>query len=453
MSYVTQTVVELPMRPPTPGFEDAANQCIAHWKTLGLTRRPRVHWFPRPIVPYSSLLGPIFDMAEDSDVDAILFAEERRHSPLNNLRDVIGTLQAPIIDLNGRAGRFADVHFDLMDRATWDKTAKTILAFGERRQRLQLTHRATMEPDMQLLAHAFVSCRGITATRYPLAQEAVAYPGYWTAGRTIAAAEDLARRGLLSRTFFDRIHECRHCASRRLTVREECPKCRSADLADTDLIHHYHCASLLPEEKFRQGRALVCPKCQQHLRNYGKDYDKPGRAQLCRHCDATTSEPAVGFVCLDCDTSTDGEAIKRIDLYSYALTDQAETLLTRLETPPIVPGLPASLMQELQRLGLRQEKTMVIAELKYAARDSIIHAKGEAMFERLRRLFLENMVNYLADAGSLHSGGVADYFLMASNDDKLAEELSALIARSEAALNERLDPKVRLATKSAQASR
>jgi hypothetical protein len=59
-------------------------------------------------------------------MSTILFAEERRHSPLNNLRDVIGTLQAPIIDLNGRAGRFADVHFDLMDRATWDKTAKTI---------------------------------------------------------------------------------------------------------------------------------------------------------------------------------------------------------------------------------------------------------------------------------------------------------------------------------------
>jgi hypothetical protein len=45
-----------------------------------------------------------------------------------------------------------------------------------------------------------------------------------------------------------------------------------------------------------------------------------------------------GLARLDCDTSTDGEAIKRIDLYSYALTDQAETLLTRVETPPIVPA-------------------------------------------------------------------------------------------------------------------
>jgi len=449
----TPTILELPARPASPGFEDAAAQCMAHWKLLGLTRRPRVHWFPRPIVPYSSLLGSIFELTDDSDIDAVLFAEERRHSPLHNLREVIGAFQAPIIDLNGRAGEFADVHFDLMNRQTWDQTAKRILEFSGRRAKLDLALRATAEPDMQLLAHAFVSGRKIAATRYPLASEAVCYPGYWTAARTIPAAEKLVRRGLLAKSFFDRIHECRQCASRRLTVREECPKCRSADLADIDLIHHYHCASLLPEEKFRQGRALVCPKCQQHLRNYGKDYDKPGRAQFCRHCEETTSEPAVGFVCLDCDASTDGEAIKRIDLYSYALTPQAEALLTQPQKPPLVPGLPVSLMEELQRLGQHQDKGMMIAELKYAARDTIIGAKGEAMFDRLRRLFLENMANYLAEAASLHPGDIADYVLLASTDDKLAAELSTLIARSEAALSERLEPQLRLAVKSAQASR
>jgi len=424
---------------------------MAHWKTLGLSRRPRVRWFPRPIVPYSSLLGPVFELTDDTDIDAVLFADERRHSPLHNLREVVGTLQAPIVDLNGRAGGFADVHFDLMDRRTWDQTARQILEFGERRQRLQLEFRATAEPDLQLLAHAFVSGRPIAATRYPLAPEAVSYPGYWTAARTIPVAESLVRRGLLSKAFFDRIHECRHCASRRLTVREECPNCRSADLADTDLIHHYHCASLLPEEKFRQGKALVCPKCQQHLRNYGKDYDKPGRAQLCGQCHETTSEPAVGFVCLDCDALTDGEAIRRIDLFCYALTAQAETLLTQPEQQASIPGLPASLMDELHRVRREGRKGVTVAEVKYGARKSIIDAKGEAMFDRLRRLFLENMGNYLADAGSLHPGDVADYVLMASNDDRLASDLDGLIARSEAQLSERLDPRLRLASTSAQA--
>jgi hypothetical protein len=340
-----------------------------------------------------------------------------------------------------------------MDRRTWDQTAKRIMEFGERRRKLDLAVRASEQADTQLLAHAFVSGRGIAATRYPLAPEAVCYPGYWTAARTIPAAESLVRRGLLAKTFFDRIHECRQCASRRLTVREECPKCRSADLADVELIHHYHCASLLPEQKFRQGTALVCPKCQQHMRNYGKDYDRPGCAQQCRHCEETTSEPAIGFVCLDCNALTDGDAIKRIDLYSYALTAQAQDLLTQPRKPPMVPGLPVSLMDELQRLGQHRDKGMMIAEVKYAARDSIIDAKGEAMFDRLRRLFLENMANYLANAGSLHPGNVADYVLMASNDDALAQELSSLVERSESQLSERLQPRLRLATKSAQAPR
>jgi len=436
-----------------PGFEDAAAQCVAHWNSLGVTRRPRVHWFPRPIVPYSSLLGPVFELTDSSDVDAILFADERRHSPLHILREVVGTLQAPIIDLNGRAGDFADVHFDLMNRQTWDQTARCIQEFSERRWKLDLAFRATVEPDMQLLAHAFVSGRRIMATRYPMASEAVCYPGYWTAERTIAAAEKLVRRGLLTKSFFDRIHECQHCKSRRLTVREECPKCRSAELTDVDLIHHYHCASLLPEEKFRQGRALVCPKCHQHLRNYGKDYDKPGRAQLCQQCEETTSEPSVGFVCLDCDASTDGDAIKRIDLFSYALTAQAESLLTQPQRPQLVPGLPVSLMEELERLGRHQQGGMMIAEVKYGARDAIVDAKGEAMFDRLRRLFLENMANYLSEAGSLHPGDIADYVLLASTDDKLAAELDRLIARSDATLSQRLEPQVRLAVRSAQASR
>lgn len=445
-----QTVLELPARPHSPAFEDAAAQCIAHWATLGLIGRPKVHWFPRPIVPYSSLLGQVFALTEDSSIDAVLFADERRHSPLHNLRDVIDSQQAPIIDLNGRAGEFADVHFDLMNRNTWDATAKCILEYRARREKLQLDVRISVDPETQLLAHAFVAGRPIAATRYPLAPEAACYPGYWTAARTIPAAEALVRRGLLKKTFFDRIHECTHCASRRLTVREECPACRSADLADTDLIHHYHCASLLPEERFRQGTALVCPKCHQQLRNYGKDYDKPGRAQHCRDCGETTSEPDVGFVCLDCNGRTDGEAVKRIDLYSYALTDQAVTMLTMPVKQPMVAGLPASLMTALEAARHDGQGRVAVAEVKYGARSSIVDAKGAATFERLRRLFLENMTNYLAEAGSLHSSDAADYFLLARYDEKLADEMDALVARSAALLNEPLEPTLRLAAKSAR---
>jgi hypothetical protein len=104
VSYVTQTVVELADAAaharPSRGCGQSMHCALR--TTLVSTRRPR-----RALVsaPDSSIICRCLDlssdMAEDSDVD-FLFIEERRHSPLNNLRDVIGTLQAPIVDLNGR---------------------------------------------------------------------------------------------------------------------------------------------------------------------------------------------------------------------------------------------------------------------------------------------------------------------------------------------------------------
>jgi hypothetical protein len=89
------------------------------WARFGLKRLPRVSWFPRKIFPYAAHLENVFEMVEDGDVDAILFADERRSSPKDNLRDVIGTLQVPIIDLSGRAGDFADVVFDVNKPKRW----------------------------------------------------------------------------------------------------------------------------------------------------------------------------------------------------------------------------------------------------------------------------------------------------------------------------------------------
>lgn len=409
---------------------------------MGLMEKPRVWWFPRPVVPHTSLVAKVFDLIDEGDeIDAILFAHVRRWSPLHNLRDVVGRLQTPIIDFNGEAGPFADAHFDLSRPESWVATAKVILAFRERRAAMLGRFRDTVEADWRLLAHAYVSGRPLKAHRYPQTPEAICYPGYCSARLTVPVAEDLVRRGLMRKQFFDRVHECRQCGSRRLTVREECPACRSPDLGETDLIHHYHCATLLPEARFRQGPALVCPKCSQHLRNYGKDYDRPGRVQYCRACDETTSEPDIGFVCLDCSAATDGEAIRQVDLFSYAITDRAVELLTSKSPLMRIAGLPTSLVAEINR---NLERCKAVAEIRYEARSSIIDAKGEATFRKLRQLFLENMANYLADNGSLHPGENADYVLL-HGDEAIAARLSDLLAHSAGLLNTRLDPRLRLA--------
>ncbi len=58
----------------------------------------------------------------------------------------------------------------------------------------------------------------------------------------------------------------------RMLAREECPNCRSAWLRNSAFIHHYSCAHCGPEEEYRHGSVLICPKCKKQLRHYGKDY-------------------------------------------------------------------------------------------------------------------------------------------------------------------------------------
>lgn len=415
-----------------------------------------MRWFPRPSISHLGYVNAVFELVEDGPCDAVLFADERRHSPMHNLREQIGAPQVPLIDLNGRAGAFADACFDINDPASWTATAECISAFRKRRNAMLARFRNTIESDHALLGHAYVSNRPVRAMRYPLAQETVCYPGFATMEDTIPLAEALVRRGLMRKSFFDRLHECSQCSSRRLSVREECPTCRSAQLEQADLVHHYHCATLLPETRFRQGSALVCPKCQQQLRNYGKDYDKPGHQMQCGDCGGLTSEPNVGFVCLDCNARMDGEAIKSFDVFSYELTDQAIELLTDAGRAPqfdapVWRALPRSLIEEVERTtALRCD--VAIAEVSYAGRDAILSANGEAMFDRLRRLFVENMTNMLAEQGSVHAGELADYVILARQDDKLAEQLEQAIGRGEALLKDKLEPKLRLATRPMRAA-
>lgn len=419
-----------------------AAECRRKWSELGLAHAPKALWFPRKIYPYAAMLDHVFNVVEDGEIDVILFADQRKHSPKHNIRDVMGYLQAPIIDLSGEAGEFADVHFDINKPDTWNDAAKRILEFRERRKKLAEPYKASVEPDLQLMAHAFVCGRPLAAKRYPQVRDAVCYPGYWSAEMTVPAAEKLVRRGHMKKTFFDRMHECRACSSRRLSVREECPSCRSPNMSEVELIHHYHCATLLPETEFRRGSALVCPKCSQQLRNYGKDYDKPGRTMLCGSCSKTTSEPEVGFVCMDCSAEFNGDEARQVDVFSYELTDLGVKQLTR---PRSLFGSPD--LSEWKAALTDDTQPIAIAEITYAARQSIVKEHGEGKFERLRKLFLENMTNFLAESGEYRAGATNDYFLLFGYDDEFARRLKLLAAKSSETLAVQIEPKLRVAAR------
>ncbi len=443
-SAVTQPITTL-------GIDELIEQCLASWREVGLTRRPRVRWFPRIAIPHSTSFDRLFERAEGDDIDAVMFADERRNSPLHNLRDVIGALQLPIIDVKGRAGDFADVHFDIMEPRTWVETARCILRFRQGRKILAPQYRETIEAEQQLLAHTFVSGRSITGMRYPLAPTAVCYPGFFSAEKTIPIAESLVKRGYLRKSFFDRVHECGSCSSRRLSVREECPSCRSADLQETALIHHFHCAALLAERDFRQDTALICPKCSRQLRNYGKDYDRPGHVHRCNNCAALTSEPEVGFICLDCNAKIDADSAKRIDLFSYSITDAGADFLQTSDVP-MIGGLPISLAQRLDQLRSDANMSLAVAEITYHAKSSIIALKGEPTFNRLRALFLENVQNHLAGTGSVHVSASADYLLIDYRESGSEADITALLLSCENILSDHLEASLRFISYPASAS-
>lgn len=418
-----------------------ADQIRTAWRDAGLDWKPRARWFPRVPVHLDEIFGLLFEPGVGDNVDAILFSDERKSSPLHNIRNFVGGLQVPMIDLRGRSGDFAEAHFDLLEPHTWTEAARRIIKFRRGREALAPEHRHTVDPDIQLLAHMYVSGRQLRGVHYPLAREAICYPGFPSADHIVPIAERLALRGLLKKAFFDRLHECRTCHSRRLSAREECPSCRSADLRETSLIHHFHCAIVLPEERFRHGMSLVCPKCHRQLRNYGKDYDRPGQAYGCNTCDTTSSEPEVGFLCLDCHIRTDGEATGRVDLHSYALTDAAIAFLEGSATA-IAATLPVSLQREIGRISAVAEVRAALGEVRFANSEAIIAAHGRAAFEKSRDLLFENLSNRLGNAGSFHVSGDMAYVLAERFDAELEQELQTLVAGSEKVLRHKLAPRL-----------
>ncbi|MEO1023717.1 MAG: UDP binding domain-containing protein, partial [Bacteroidota bacterium] len=83
----------------------------------------------------------------------------------------------------------------------------------------------------------------------------------------ITVLNKMIEYGFLRRTVHEKVHSCVKCEGGYLHYRECCPNCGSADLNTSDLIHHFVCAHVGPEEDYVSGDELVCPKCDKVLRH------------------------------------------------------------------------------------------------------------------------------------------------------------------------------------------
>lgn len=120
--------------------------------------------------------------------------------------------------------------------------------------------------------------------------------------------------------FIDRIHVCPNCGDSHLLFVECCPKCRSSEINQEEMIHHFRCANISPESTYAYDGQLVCPKCRHVLRHIGVDYDRPATIYSCSNCNNTFLASAMKVRCTNCTTESTPEELSPADIWEYKLT-------------------------------------------------------------------------------------------------------------------------------------
>lgn len=130
----------------------------------------------------------------------------------------------------------------------------------------------------------------------------------------------LVALGLLRGAFYERVHVCPRCGDARLAFREVCAGCQSADLRRGEVVHHYACGHVAPEERFWRDDLLVCPSCGKPLRHVGIDYERPATLVFCNACGLSGGEGTTSARCLGCGADCASEEAATEVLESYQLT-------------------------------------------------------------------------------------------------------------------------------------
>jgi hypothetical protein len=141
----------------------------------------------------------------------------------------------------------------------------------------------------------------------------------------------LARQNYLEARFFDRVSLCPKCDSCCLNVREICPGCRSAHLVSEGLFHHFRCGyvGIPPEFAPEEDGGYRCPKCNHAMHHLGTEYDRLGRAFLCRGCGLVSETPPVEAICLACGARTPAENLVSTVAFSYLITSRGAEAVRR----------------------------------------------------------------------------------------------------------------------------
>jgi CheY-like chemotaxis protein len=384
----------------------------------------------------------------DPRFDAILIKEQASKDDLSLIWRRKALFALPVIDLTGTLGTAADLDGSKLSTHDVGRLDNVIRAFRDQRARLSRDLLLSDDLGEQLVGRVFVSGRPLTPVYDPSSRGLIAYDTVLP-GKTVALeAESLCGQGLLARDFFDRLHVCARCDSARVHVREECMKCHSANLVEEPYLHHFKCAFQGPESQFRRGDDLICPKCRRELSHFGFDYDRPGTMLVCQACGHAASEPAVGFVCLDCGAHADSETCPTRDVFAYRLTEEGagfaqygQSFLGHARQALRFTDLPIELAVALNAAAkaFNETKTpFALVDIFYQNEREVTAEHGARQFAQARDLFLQNLRAALGAPGLVVKGPSYDFVLLRGSDPgEVREQFAGFIKAGERAL--RLD--------------
>jgi hypothetical protein len=329
----------------------------------------------------------------------------------------------PVIDLNGSLGTRSDLDGSRIAASDADAVKRVVQDFHDRRERIHRDLLASDDLGEKLLGRVLVGGRPLSATYAPNDPSLIQYNVTLETGAVLREAELLRDAGFLDAEFMDRLHVCDRCASSRFNVREECPDCSSSDLSEQSYLHHFKCAYQGLESEFRRGDALICPKCRKELSHFSVDYDKPGTMMKCGKCGHGTSEPQVGFVCLDCGGHSLAETVRTRNVHSFDLTERARAFL---ETGRTLLGrqrglrlaeLPLELIVALNgafKLHEEERVPFALLDISYLNEREIEHESGARAFNQSRELFLEMLRQILPHGSKVVRGLGYDFALLSA---------------------------------------